>query len=668
MKYVIAYDIGTTGLKTCIFEIGETIKLISSNNSSYKLYILDNGGAEQDADEWWDNMCSSTKACLKKSPVKINKKDIVGISFCSQMQGLVLVDKDGNALRRPMSYMDQRATKEIKEGIANGLQIAGANIFKLIPSLMITGAVSSSVKDPMWKYKWVENNEPEVFKKVYKWLDVKDYLICRCTGQFTMTEDSAFGTLLYDTRPGKQGWSKTLCKMFGINMEHLPRIIKSTDMVGGLTEKAAKELGLLEGTPVFGGGGDASLIGVGAGCTNLGDTHIYDGTSGWVITVTDKQMVDVSAMIAAITGAQSNRFNYFAEMETAGKCLEWVKDHLALDEIGIYMQKKNITEADNHMYESLFSYMTDTIKDVKPGSGGVIFTPWLHGNRCPFEDPNATGGFYGVKLETGKTELIRSVLEGVFYHLRWMLECQDKKLKTSDPIRFVGGGALSPVSCQMLADITGRTIETVKDTQFVGSTGAAAIVAVGLGEIESLDVLKKFIPTDETYKPNTEAHKEYEPYYQTFKKIYKANKGIYSNLATLKVEGDESMLQAVKFALISASAGIVQALSAIACEKIFGGSWAATYLIPLALSVIWNFTINRKVTFKSSTNVPIAMAKVALFYAIFTPATYYLGLYLTNNLGWNNLVVTGINMILNMVLEFFYDKYYVFKEDENKDE
>ena len=530
MKYILTYDIGTTGLKTCIFELDKTIKLVASDNEGYGLYIVDNGGAEQDGNEWWSAMCKSTKECFAKAKVKVEPKDIAGISFCSQMQGLVLVDKEGNALRRPMSYMDQRAKEQIKKGIANGLQVAGANIFKLIPSLMITGAVSSSVKDPMWKYLWVKDNEPEVYNNTYKWLDVKDYLICRCTGECTMTEDSAFGTLLFDTRKGKKCWSKTLCNMFGINMEHLPKIIKSTDMAGTLTSKVASELGLNEGTPVFGGGGDASLIGVGAGCTKLGDTHIYDGTSGWVITVTDKQMVDVNAMIAAITGAQSDKFNYFAEMETAGKCLEWVKDHLALDEIGIYLKKMNITEGDDREYESLYSFLTDSIKDAAPGSGGVIFTPWLHGNRCPFEDPNVTGGFYGVKLETGKTELIRSVLEGVFYHLRWMLECQDKKLKTSDPIRFVGGGALSPISCQMLADILGRTIETVADSQFVGAMGAAAIVAVGLKEIERLDVLKEFIPSDTVYKPNMEVHELYEPYYQTFKKIYKANKPLYKNL------------------------------------------------------------------------------------------------------------------------------------------
>ena len=662
MKYVIAYDIGTTGLKTCLFQIDETIKLIASENCSYGLYVLENGGAEQDSEEWWKGLCSTTKKCLKKSSIK--SKDISGISFCSQMQGLVLVDKDGKAIRRPMSYMDQRAKQEIQDGIANGIQVAGANIFKLIPSLIITGAVSSSVKDPMWKYKWVENNEPELFKKVYKWLDVKDYLICRCTNEFTMTEDSAFGTLLFDTK--KHCWSKTLCKLFGINMDHLPKIIKSTDMVGGLTLEAAKELGLKEGTPVFGGGGDASLIGVGAGCTNIGDTHIYDGTSGWVITVTDKQMVDVSAMIAAITGAQSNRYNYFAEMETAGKCLEWVKDHIALDEVGVYLQKKNITESDNKAYESLYSYLTDTIKTVEPGSGGVIFTPWLHGNRCPFEDPNATGGFYGVKIETGKTELIRSVVEGVFYHLRWMLECQDKKIKTSNPIRFVGGGALSPVCCQMLADITGRTIETVKNSQLVGSVGAAAIIGVGLGEIDSLDNLKEFIPVDKVYEPDSKKHEAYEPYYQIFKKIYKANKGVYKSMANKQTKDNSDLIQAIKFGLISASAGIIQALSFALFDSILKLGFQTSYIISLILSILWNFTINRKITFKSSSNVPIAMLKVAAFYAVFTPATTWLGNFLTIDLGWSDYIATGINMILNLILEFFYDKYFVFNDKDKK--
>ena len=528
MKYVLAYDIGTTGVKTCLFGIEDTIELLASASRGYPLYVLPDGGAEQDGDDWWSAMRESTREVFSRTDVL--PEQVEGISFCSQMQGFILVDREGVPVHRPMSYMDQRATAEIKKGIAYGLQVAGANIFKLIPSLIITGAVTSSVKDPVWKYKWLEAHEPENFARGYRWLDVKDYLISRCTGRFTMTQDSAFGTLIYDTRPGREGWSRKMCSMFDIREDLLPEIIRSTDRVGGLTEKAAAELSLAPGTPVFGGGGDSSLIGVGAGCVNIGDTHIYSGTSGWVITVTDRQMVDVTAMIAAITGAQSGKFNYFAEMETAGKCLEWVKDHLALDEVGIYLEKKDVTQEYEGRYKSLYAYLTEAVKDVEPGSGGVIFTPWLHGNRCPFEDPDSTGMFFGIKLETGKTELIHAVLEGVFYHLRWMLECQDKKLKTSDPIRFVGGGALSPVSCQMLADITGRRIGTVASPQNVGAVGAAAVTAVGLGLIPDLECVRDFVPASAVYTPDEERHRKYEPYYQTFKRLYAANKKLYKSI------------------------------------------------------------------------------------------------------------------------------------------
>lgn len=517
MKYLLAYDIGTTGVKTCLFEVDRSIRLTGCATRGYPLYILENGGAEQDENDWWNAMCSSTRELLETTGLAPEK--IEGISFCSQMQGLVLTDKDGVPVHRPMSYMDQRATAELKKGIAHGVQVAGANVIKLIRSLVITGAVSSSVKDPVWKYKWVEANEPEQFKKVCHWLDVKDYLLSRCTGRFVMTEDSAFATLLYDTRKGHRGWSKTICNMLGVNTAHLPEIIRSTDRVGGLAAKAAAELGLSEGTSVFGGGGDSSLIGVGAGCVGTGDTHIYWGTSGWVITVTEKQMVDVTAMIAAIVGAQSGKFNYFAEMETAGKCLEWAKDHLAQDELHLY----GGSTVTGDPYDAL----TGAAGQVKAGSGGLIFTPWLHGNRCPFEDPNATGMFFGLKLETTKAEMIRAVLEGVCYHLRWMLESQSKLLKTSDPIRFVGGGARSAVICQMLADVTGRRIETVDNPQNVGSVGAAAVMAAGMGIVPSLESVQSFIPVAHTYTPNAENRAVYDRCYEVFRKLYPTNRKLY---------------------------------------------------------------------------------------------------------------------------------------------
>lgn len=520
--YVIAYDIGTTGVKTCLFEIGESIRLLEDALCGYELYVMADGGAEQDADEWWDAMCITTKALFEKT--EIRPEQIAGVSFCSQMQGLVLVDKEGNTVRRPMSYMDQRAKEEVKKGIAHGVQIAGANVIKLLRYLQATGAVAASVKDPVWKYKWVEAHEPELFQKVYKWLDVKEYLICRCTGQFVMTEDSAFAALLYDTRKGKEGWSKTVCNMLGVQMEHLADIKKSTDQVGAITAGAAAQLGLAEGTAVFGGGGDASLIGVGAGSVNVGDTHIYSGTSGWVSTVVGKQLVDTSAMIAAIVGADTGKYNYFAELETSGKCLEWVKNHLALDEIGIYLQKHDVAESVETLYTNLYDYMTDVVTHVQPGCNGVIFTPWLHGNRCPFEDPNAAGMFFNISIETGKSELIRSVLEGICFHKRWMLEAQDKKVKTSDTIRFVGGGALSALTCQILADVLQRKVETVPSPQNVGAVGAAALVAVGLGVINQLDDVKQLIPVKATYEPNPANKAVYDQNFTVFKQLYKVNK------------------------------------------------------------------------------------------------------------------------------------------------
>lgn len=528
MLHVIAYDFGTTGVKSCLIELDEGVKILAGEYESYDLTLLPNGGAEQDCDQWWNSMCITTKKLLQRTGMDANKID--GISFCTQMQGLILVDQHGRALRPAMSYMDQRATAELKKFQAHGLTVSGVNIRKLIKSLIVTHAASTSVKDPLWKYKWVQQNEPEVFAKVHKWLDVKEYLVCRCTGEFIMTYDSAYSTFLFDSRKGKNCWHKGLCKAYGVNMDHLARLTACTDVAGELTSRAAKELGLIEGIKVYAGGGDATLIPVGAGSTKLGDTHIYSGTSGWVGTVLDRQKVDIFSMIAGIVGAMENRYMYFAEMETAGKCFEWVKEHLVCDEIDAYLNKVDITQSKEAEYESLYDYMSHVITEVQPGSGGVIFTPWLHGNRCPFEDPMAAGMFFNIQLDTKKRQMLRAVLEGICFHLRWMLECEEKKTKTSKEIRFVGGGALSTVTCQMLADITGHTIQTVEYTKDVGAIGAAMLVAVGSGQLEDLSRTSELIPVKESYEPNMDHKKIYDRNFEVFKELYNVNKKQFQKL------------------------------------------------------------------------------------------------------------------------------------------
>ncbi len=526
--YIIIYDFGTSSAKTCLFKIDSEIRLVAGSSAEYGLYITDNGGAEQDTEEWWSALCSTTHNLFLKSGIKPSEID--GMAFCSQMQGAVFVDENGNALRRPMNYLDQKGVKEYKDCMGRGIiKVSGCSLYKLVRNLIVNYAGSTSAKDPVWKYKWVEKNEPDVFKKIYKWLDIGDYLTSRCTGRIVRTADTAFATFLYDTRRKKEGWNKSLLKMYNVNPDHMPDIIDCTDQAGTLTATAAEELGLVPGIPVFGGGGDTTFVNIGAGCTKPGDTHIYIGTSGWVSTFMDHQTVDINAMITGVLSAKHGYFNYYAELETAGKCFEWVKDHLALDEVGVYLDQKMITDAESK-YLSLYDYLSTEVGKVPPGANGVIFTPWLHGNRCPFEDSKAGGMFFNIRIGNGKRDMIRAVLEGICYHLRWLLECVEKKVKTSDIIRFVGGGALSPLTAQMLADITGRTVETVNNTQEVGAIGAALVVAAGIKGEDVLELSRRLVKVNRAYVPNPENKEAYERNFRVFKNLYKSNAANYKLL------------------------------------------------------------------------------------------------------------------------------------------
>jgi xylulokinase len=532
---ILTYDVGTTGVKTCLFSLGDegsregaSIRMFDSCFADYSLRILPNGGAEQDPEEWWDALCQTTKRLVERRPEECSR--IAGISFCAQAQSLVLLDESARPVRPSMSYMDQRSGAVRKAHSGRGPKIAGAGIPFLLQSLYHTGVVAGSDKDPVWKYIWVKENEPEVYAGAHKWLDVKDALVAKMTGRFTMSRDSAFATMIMDKNQEPPEFSSFLMKKLGIPAHHMPEIVDSTDEVGTLLPKPAKELGLRSGIPVFSGGSDAALIGVGAGCVRPGMTHVYMGTSGWVSTVTEKNTVDTSAMIASVVGVQPGLYNYFAELETAGKCLEWVRDHLALDEINIYLEKMDVSEDPRSEYKSLYDYLSKVISETAAGSGGVIFTPWLHGNRCPFEDANARGIFFNISLETGKTELIRSVVEGTCYHMRWFLETIRKKIKTEDTVRFVGGGALSSVTAGILADVLQLPVETVPEPQNVGAVGAAMVVAAGLGRIGDLAAAEELIRPDAVYQPNPSSRAVHDRNYDTFIQLYAANKHLFRHL------------------------------------------------------------------------------------------------------------------------------------------
>jgi xylulokinase len=310
-------------------------------------------------------------------------------------------------------------------------------------------------------------------------------------------------------------------------MDHLPPVVEATQVVGRLTWAAAEALGLTSGIPVFGGGGDLSMAAIGSGCMDLFETHIYVGTSGWVVANVDKRMVDIANFMASILGAVPGRYNYVGEQETSGACLQWVRDHLALDEIGLYLEGK--TDPAQQMDE-LYALLNRVVEETRPGAGNLIFTPWLHGNRAPREDAHARGMFFNIGMSTGKRQMIRAVLEGVAFHKRWILEAMEKKIPRRERIVFVGGGAKSRVWCRIMADVLGREIATVKHPQDIGTAGTALVCGVGLGKITSFEAAKPMIPMGERFAPNHAHRAVYDRSYKVFKSLYQQNRKLFRSL------------------------------------------------------------------------------------------------------------------------------------------
>ncbi len=531
--HVMAYDVGTTGAKTCLYQLGDQLDLVDSQVVEYPLLTTPDGGAEQRADDWWDALCQGGRTVLNRSGVK--REEVAALSFCCQMQALILVDEQGRALRNPMGYMDGRATDVFETGFVKGFpKVAGLNARKLLPTLYISGGAAATAKDPLWKYHWARTHEPQVMEAASHWLDVRDYLAMRCTGRAAMTRDSAHLTFLYDTRPGKEGWSDYLCRLFDVDSALLPGVETALDTAGGLTPLAAEELGLYPGCPVFNGGGDITLIPLGCGAVLPNDIHAYVGTSGWVVAHVEKRMVDLNNFMASICGAFPGTYNFVAEQETSGLCLQWVRDHLAVDSLGIYRDESGklppMDEGDG-----LYELLNQKVAEVPPGSHGVIFTPWLHGNRAPKEDPFARGMFFNLGLKTGKRAMVRAVLEGMAFHKRWMLEAMEKRIGVQSRIRLAGGGAKSEVFCQILADITGHTIEVPRDPQNAGAAGAAIICGLGLEMIPSPDAVKAMVPVERTFTPNPSAQSVYNGMFDVFRQLYARNQKLFR---TMNQKGD----------------------------------------------------------------------------------------------------------------------------------
>jgi xylulokinase len=518
-KYILAHDMGTSADKAALFTVfGE---MVDTEKIHYPMSHPAPDQAEQNPGDWWNAVCENTRALLNKT--KVNPKDIAGITFSSQTQNLVPVTRDGVPLRPAMSWIDGRSADIMRRRLWTPPRILRYNIFKLIDFLRITGGSPGHTgKDQIGKILWMREHEPELFAKTHKFIDAKDFIIFKLTGQFTTSVDIAYIWWMLDTRNRRNVWHPKLCKLAGITAERLPEVKSSTSIVGQITREAARRTGLLEGTPVVNGAGDLSAAAVGSGAIGEGELHICVGTSGWVAGHFSRRKVDLAHYTGCIGSARPDKYYLgMAHQETSGICLEWLKNKV------LYHEQQLKEEG---RVSSVYQILDQLAESAGPGAGGLVFTPWMYGERCPLDDNFVRAGLFNIGLNHSREHIIRAVFEGIAFNTRWAMETLENLYAPVSELKIIGGGAQSPVWCQIFSDITNRTIHRTLDPQQAGARGVALIASVALGFIPSFDAIKNHIKIDKTFSPNSELRNSYDTRFKEFKNLYRQNKKWYRRM------------------------------------------------------------------------------------------------------------------------------------------
>lgn len=486
-SYIIAHDLGTSGTKAALTDL--TGSVIASAERRYVVHYSADGGAEQDPEDWWRAIVETTHEMMDKA--RVDPKQVAGMSMSAQMVGTLPVNADGEPLHRAMIWLDARAEEE-------------AEILRKKTGLPFIGA-----KSPSAKVSWIIRNRPEIFEKTHKMLDCKDFLQFRMTGVYATDLTLASATTYFN--PWARIWWKDMLEAMGLPMEKLPVAVPSTDVVGRLTAKAAAELGLVEGTPVIGGGGDAPCAIVGSGAISPGRSHLYLGTSAWVMAVTDEFTLTAEGLMpGACCDATVNAL--LGEMDNAGGCLKWFHENLLSREDEEAAARDGLT---------IFQFMDRMAEEIPPASDGLIFLPWMWGERAPVEDDNVRGGFANLAMNHTKGHMIRAILEGVGYHLRWIFSAVEAAGISQREAHVIGGGATTSTWLQILADTTNVTLYQVEGPLDACARGAAMTAAVGLGFYKDFQEVEKVIKlTGKVYAPNPEYRELYDRAYAKFRSLY----------------------------------------------------------------------------------------------------------------------------------------------------
>lgn len=516
---VLAADLGTSGMKVALITLrGE---VLGWESQPVRLLLSPDGGAEQSPEEWWQAFLFASERLLARDLAP--RSSVVAVCCSTQGEGTVPVDKDGNALMNCILWMDMRGAPYLNERIRGLINVAGADVFKLVRWILLTGGMPSVTgKDPAGHMLLVRERFPEVYARTHKFLNVLDYLNLRLTGRFVATFDSILTSWVTDNRnPDDIRYNDALVRMSGIDRDKFPEIVSCTTVLGPLRKDVAERLGLSTDARVVAGSIDNTAAAIGSGAVEDFVPHLYIGTSSWVAAHVPFKKTDPAAGLASVPCAMPHRYLLTALQATAGGNLTFLRDN-------ILCRKDELSP--NGEVAEVFKVMDQMAARVPAGANGVIYTPWPWGERAPVDDKNLRAGLYNLSLSNDRADVIRAFLEGVALNTRWLMKPVESFLSRSvGKIYIAGGGAASDVWCQILADVLGISVIQVKDPIQANARGAAFIAAAGLGEIALTDV-NHLVVIKREYAPNPEHRAVYDDRFDTFVDIYRQMRSVYKKL------------------------------------------------------------------------------------------------------------------------------------------
>ena len=504
---ILAHDLGTTGNKATLYDAEG--RLLGSAFHPYDTDYPQPRWAEQNPQDWWDAICTSTRRLLARTNTPAS--DIACITFSGQMMGCVALDRDARPLRPAIIWADQRATDQTE---ALGARIPFADIYR------ITGHRLSPAYS-VEKILWLRDHQPDLFHRAYKFTHAKDAIVARLTGAFVTDPSDASGMNLYDLSTGY--WSPEILEATDLDPAQLPEIRPSASVVGTVLPSVAAEAGVPAGTPVVIGGGDGACAAAGAGVVAPGSAYNYIGASSWIALATPAPIFDPDYTTFTFAHILPDLFMPDGTMQTAGAAYQWTRDQLC---------PQAITAAatlDLNPYDLLNAQAAQS----PPGANGLLFLPYLLGERSPHWDPLARGAFIGLTIRHTRADLIRAVLEGVALNLRLILQAFQAQGAQPDAMRLIGGGARSPLWNQILADIYQLPVHRLSLLQEATSMGAALAGGLALGLYPDASVALAMNPIAATLEPNAKTHALYTELTSLFVATYRALAPLYPRLADL---------------------------------------------------------------------------------------------------------------------------------------